>query len=204
MLQRRGFKVTMIDQWGPGNSHSSSGGETRLIRCIYGASPFYTAMANRAYTLWRQIEPELGSKYLFPSGCLWFVDENADDLIDQALPIIENEGLEYEKIDPDTARSRYPEVNTDDLRYIVYEKKTGYLLARAACQAIKELFVREGGEYLLSEVQRPSIKNEKIKGVELSSGEWIEADHYIFACGPWLRVLLSIRLACHKVGIVTF
>ena len=29
MLQRRGLRVTLIDQSGPGNSRSSSGGETR-------------------------------------------------------------------------------------------------------------------------------------------------------------------------------
>jgi glycine/D-amino acid oxidase-like deaminating enzyme len=31
-LLRNGARVTLIDAWGPGNSRSSSGGETRVIR----------------------------------------------------------------------------------------------------------------------------------------------------------------------------
>src|SRR5437868_14626258 len=36
-LVRRGARVTLIDAWGPGNSRASSGGETRVMRAIYGA-----------------------------------------------------------------------------------------------------------------------------------------------------------------------
>src|SRR6478752_4053158 len=35
-LLRRGVRVTLADAWGPGNSRSSSGGETRVIRGTYG------------------------------------------------------------------------------------------------------------------------------------------------------------------------
>jgi len=188
MLQRRGHKVTLIDQWGPGNSRSSSGGETRLIRCIYGTNSFYTAMANRAYKLWQQYEPELGAQYLFPSGCLWFAGEDPDNLLNVALSLMKKEGLEYEKLDPDVVRSRYPQVNIGGFEYVIDEKKAGYLMARAACQAVKALFIKEGGEYMLSEVKRPSITIEKINGVELA-GKRILADQYIFACGPWLKDL---------------
>ena len=31
-LLRSGARVTLVDAWGPGNSRSSSGGETRVIR----------------------------------------------------------------------------------------------------------------------------------------------------------------------------
>src|SRR5947207_5496586 len=35
-LRRAGALVTLLDAWGPGNSRASSGGETRVIRTIYG------------------------------------------------------------------------------------------------------------------------------------------------------------------------
>ena len=35
-LQRGGMKVTLLDQYGPGNSKSASGGETRGVRSSYG------------------------------------------------------------------------------------------------------------------------------------------------------------------------
>src|SRR5215218_8740896 len=34
-LLRKGYKVTLVDQFGPGNNQASSGGETRVIRAFY-------------------------------------------------------------------------------------------------------------------------------------------------------------------------
>ena len=45
-LRRAGALVTLLDAWGPGNSRASSGGETRVIRGVYGPSRIYTAMAS--------------------------------------------------------------------------------------------------------------------------------------------------------------
>ena len=46
-----GAQVELIDSWGPGNPRSSSGGETRVIRAIYGADRVYVEMVKRAYEL---------------------------------------------------------------------------------------------------------------------------------------------------------
>src|SRR5687767_5889956 len=51
-LRRLGANVTLLDSWGPGNARSSSGGETRVIRAIYGADREYTEMVRRAFTMW--------------------------------------------------------------------------------------------------------------------------------------------------------
>ena len=47
-LLERGARVTLVDAWGPGNSRSSSGGETRVMRGTYGPDQPYTEMAARA------------------------------------------------------------------------------------------------------------------------------------------------------------
>ena len=119
---------------------------------------------------------------------MWFVGEDADDVIDEALPILESEGLDYDKLTPEAVANNYPLINTADLRYIVHEKKTGYLLARAGCQAVKDLFVREGGDFILAKATPKSIINQGLNGVKLSTGEVLEADQYIFSCGPWLEI----------------
>src|ERR1051326_7529235 len=41
-LLRSGARVTLVDEWGPGNSRASSGGETRIIRGTYGPAQPYT------------------------------------------------------------------------------------------------------------------------------------------------------------------
>jgi glycine/D-amino acid oxidase-like deaminating enzyme len=38
-LQKMGARVTLIDTWGPGNSRSTSGEETRGVRSSYGDRP---------------------------------------------------------------------------------------------------------------------------------------------------------------------
>src|SRR5437867_3044312 len=58
-LLRRGAKVTLLDAWGPGNARASSGGETRVIRGIYGGDPDYIRWVERSFALWRQM-PEQG------------------------------------------------------------------------------------------------------------------------------------------------
>src|SRR5437762_12840777 len=55
-LRRAGALVTLLDAWGPGNSRASSGGETRVIRTIYGPTRKYVEMAARALALWREWE----------------------------------------------------------------------------------------------------------------------------------------------------
>src|SRR5262245_32154578 len=55
-LLRSGFRVTLVDAWGAGNARASSGGETRVIRAVYGGNATYSEMAARALVLWREAE----------------------------------------------------------------------------------------------------------------------------------------------------
>src|SRR5438477_7842498 len=70
MLLRRGARVTLVDAWGPGNSRASSGGETRVIRGVYGASRIYTTMAARAFVLWKENEERWKRKLYRRTGAL--------------------------------------------------------------------------------------------------------------------------------------
>ena len=56
-LQRGGMRVTLLDQYGPGNSRSTSGGETRGVRSSYGDRPQglqWGGWAIRAMKLWKK------------------------------------------------------------------------------------------------------------------------------------------------------
>ena len=71
-LSGRGDEVVLVDQFEPGDRRATSGGETRLIRCAHGAESDYTAMARRAWTLWRELEQESGVDLLTETGVCWF------------------------------------------------------------------------------------------------------------------------------------
>ncbi|MDN5213526.1 FAD-dependent oxidoreductase [Fulvivirgaceae bacterium BMA12] len=185
-LRRKGFKVINIDQWGPGNAWSSSGGETRLHRFVYGAESIYTKLAVRAHQLWLENEKKFGKQLFFPNGVLWFTkDVNNSDFIKTSLRHFQEVGLSFDKLSPDEARKRYPFLHVDDLSALILEKTAGYLMAREACQSVTKAFVSEGGTYLQSPVKPGSIKNNQLDNLLLKDSK-LKADVYVFACGPWI------------------
>ena len=190
-LLRKGFKVTNIDLWGPGNASSSSGGETRLLRCVYGIGNIYTRLAARAHLLWLENEKGFGRQLFFPSGALWFVkDTDESGFINESLNGLDELELDYEKLTPGEAGKRYPLLNVTDLSSLVLEKKAGYLLAREACKSVTKRFVSEGGTYLQSTAKPGVVKNNKLSNLLLTNGN-MEADAYVFACGPWMADIFS-------------
>src|SRR5260370_19755837 len=54
-LRRSGKRVVLIDTYGAGNSRSSSGDESRIVRMGYGADEIYTRSALRSLRLWREL-----------------------------------------------------------------------------------------------------------------------------------------------------
>lgn len=195
MLQERGLNVTLVDPWGPGNSRSSSGGESRLIRMVYGENQLYTQLATRAYDLWERYQRLFGKRCLYPTGNLWLCPEE-DAVIEQAIEILDKNELPYSRIDPSKAAKQFPAYNFDDIGFVLHEKKTGYLLARESTIAVRNYFVRKGGKYLrcVADVEG-LLKYGDV--LSMSDGSKIRADAYISACGPWLRELFPDWLSNH-------
>jgi len=94
-LLRRGAQVTLVDAWGPGNARASSGGETRVIRGVYGPDRIYTEMAARAFRLWHENERRWNKMLYRRTGALWMLgDEGA--YARAAMPILKDNGFAYE------------------------------------------------------------------------------------------------------------
>jgi sarcosine oxidase len=184
MLQRAGYKVTLIDAWGAGNSRSSSGDETRVIRSVY-VDKIYAEMAHRAAQIWRENESSFGMKIFHSIGVINLIGKD-DSRLKAALKHFDDLGFKYEEFSKQEAAKRYPYFNLEDINQVVLENNGGYLLARMGCHVVKERFVKEGGTYKLAEATPLSIFNEKLEGIQLSDGTKLKADSYIFACGPWL------------------
>jgi glycine/D-amino acid oxidase-like deaminating enzyme len=185
MLRRRGARVTLIDAWGPGNARASSGGETRVIRGVYGADRIYTAMARRAFALWHENEARWKKTLYVRTGALWMVAD-AGDFVRASMPFLKEFAFAYEELTPAEAGKRYPQIAFDGIRWALLEKEAGYLLARRSCADVVEGFVAEGGEYRESQASPGEIANGRLSGVTLSDGSRLTADAYVFACGPWL------------------
>lgn len=184
-LLRRGASVTLLDAWGPGNARASSGGETRVIRATYGPDRAYVEMAARSLLLWKENEKRWGRRLYRRTGVIWMAGK--DDRYERAaLPLLRDAGLACEELGPAEAARRYPQIDFDRVNWVLHERDAGYLLARRACQAVMEGFVSEGGEHRQAAAQPGEIAGGVMEGLPLSDGTRLSADHYVFACGPWL------------------
>ncbi|MGB6676044.1 MAG: FAD-dependent oxidoreductase, partial [Terriglobales bacterium] len=146
-LLRRGARVTLIDAWGPGNSRSSSGGETRIMRSTYGPNQPYTKMAARALRLWKEHEARWARQFFHRTGVLWIATSENDRYQRGSLPMLREAGIAYEELSGREVGQRWPQMDVEDVRWAIYESESGYLTARTACQAVVEGFQAEGGEY---------------------------------------------------------
>jgi sarcosine oxidase len=184
-LLRRGARVTLIDAWGAGNSRSSSGGETRIIRGVYGSDRLYVDWTARSFALWKEAEQRWGRRLYRRTGVLWMAGED-DSYVRASLPFLKDAGLAIEEISPEAAGKRFPQIDFAGVHTIFFEPEAGYLFARRACQAVAEAVVAEGGEVRLTAGAPDAFQGGALRGLELSDGSTLRADLYLFACGPWL------------------
>jgi glycine/D-amino acid oxidase-like deaminating enzyme len=169
-LRERGCRVTLVDAWGPGNSRASSGGETRVLRAVYGSDRLYVQWVARSLEAWRDAERRWGVRLYHPAGVLWMCSAE-EDYVRASLPLLADEGLSVSEIGLDEARRRFPQIDTAGLRSVYFEETAGYLMARRACRAVAEAVARAGGE---------------VRQARVLPGELPAADAWVFACGPWL------------------
>ena len=187
-LLRSGAHVTLVDSWGPGNSRSSSGGETRVIRGTYGSQLIYTEMAARALALWKENESRWHRQLFHHTGVLWMV--GSDEQFERAaLPVLSKAGWKYETLTPTDLERRYSQINFDGVKWAIFESESGYLKARESCRMVVEAFQSEGGAFLEAAVRLPRMSAGELGLVSLSNGATLTADYFVFACGPWLGEL---------------
>jgi len=186
-LLRSGARVTLLDAWGPGNSRSSSGGETRIIRGTYGPNQPYTKMAVRALQVWKEHEQLWRSQLFHRCGVLWMAADGSDQFERQSLTALREAGLPFEELSAHEMAKRWPQINFEGVRWGIYEPESGFLRARVACQTVVNGFMKEGGRFRIASVVPGDLENRCADGLTLSDGTKLIADKYIFACGPWLE-----------------
>ena len=184
-LLRAGMRVTLVDAWGAGNARASSGGETRVIRAVYNGVPLYSAMVARAFVLWREAEQQWKRQVLFRTGALWMCATD-DSYVRRSIEPMKSVGLSVDQMTPAEAAKRYPQMGFRDVRSVFFEPEAGFLTARVACELVRETFVREGGTYARAWVRPGATAGGRLTRITLSDGQTLDADRYVFACGPWM------------------
>jgi monomeric sarcosine oxidase len=187
-LLERGARVTLVDAWGPGNSRSSSGGETRVMRGTYGPDQPYTEMAARALKLWAKYEKRWKRQFLHRSGVLWMASGRDDAFERGSVEMLRAAKIKFQELSVPKMKKRWPQINFENIEWGIFEPDCGYLDTRASCQAVVEAFIAAGGEYRQTAVVR-RVEASPYKdrpNIVLANESYLTADVYVFACGPWM------------------
>jgi glycine/D-amino acid oxidase-like deaminating enzyme len=177
----------LIDAHGPGNSRSSSGDESRIIRMGYGADEIYTRSAVRSLALWHSLFEASGEPLFSPTGVLWLAHEG-DPYPTQTIETLQRVGVRYEQLTSGELKKRYPQFEVAGISWGLFEPDSGVIMARRAVQAVVRAAIQRGVEYLQDAVVPPEDA-EKLHQLVTLSGRHVSAEKFVFACGPWLPKL---------------
>lgn len=201
-LRGTGKSVVLLDPHGPGNSLSSSGDQSRIIRTGYGGDEIYTRSALRSLQLWKDFSARRDDPLFHQTGVLWLAHED-DPYPLRTRETFHNLGIPFEKLTTSELAQRYPQIGLERISWAMLEIDGGVLFARRAVQAVVREAIRIGVEYLEEAVSGPGVPpvshaqdaRATLEMITTMQGRRISAGAYVFACGPWLPKIFPELLA---------
>jgi sarcosine oxidase len=161
-----GHDVTLYEQFEVGHTRGSSHGRSRIVRLAYPELEF-VELAKESFAGWRELEREAGVELLELNGLL----ELVGDLAQGSSAALDAAGAEYELVDAETARRRWP-VGVPDGWTALFQPEAGIVRADRAHRAFVEGAVARGAE--LRERTRVESLDE------------VDADVVVLTAGPWV------------------
>jgi monomeric sarcosine oxidase len=200
-LARGGQRVAIVDAYGPGNSRASSGGETRVIRCAYGANDTYTRWAARSLEQWKALLGDAQPSYFHETGVLSLVHGRSAEAFAHhavaSLRVLAAAGVPHERLERADLKRRFPQFNFGQARWAIHEPAGGAIMARRSVQRVVAAAIAAGASYVDGRVNRiaEAVSDGPLKAVSLADGRTLRASAFVFACGPWLPKICPAALA---------
>jgi sarcosine oxidase len=196
-LRAAGCDVTLVDAYGPASPRASSGDQSRILRCGYGADEIYSDFARRSLTQWHTLEARTGTSLWHPCGVLLLADAG-DPYAIATRETLARGGYALEWLDAERLRERYPHLDASDTSMALLEPDCGVLMARRAVRTLASELVRSGARMLRGKAVVPAagrrVRSIGLAGDGTAGGGSIDGDAFVFACGPWLPSVLAPAL----------
>lgn len=206
-LHARGATVTVVDAYGAAHSRSSSGDETRIVRCGYGPDAIYSELARRSRDQWRVLAERFGGNepLWHESGVLWMA-AGADAYTAATRDTLTRLGMPPEVLTSSELRERFPLFNTEGIEAALLETECGVVAARRAVRSLIGDLEHRGLTIVRARIEAP--EGNALRAVRSSEGAEIAGDRFVFACGPWLPgvfpALLRNRIRPTRQVVVYF
>jgi monomeric sarcosine oxidase len=166
-LARRGHDVLLVEQFQVGHKHGSSHGRSRIVRLAYPEVEF-VELAKEAFVGWRELEQESGQALLELNGLLELVETAGQSSRDA----LEAAGAEYELLDADAARKRWP-VGVPDGWTALFQPEAGIVRADLAHRAFVDRALARGAR-LEEEARVEALEEVDAKVVVVTAGSWVK------------------------------
>jgi glycine/D-amino acid oxidase-like deaminating enzyme len=192
-LQARGADVTLIDAYGAAHSRSSSGDETRIVRCGYGPDAIYSDLARRSLDQWRALDRRAGrpEPLWHQCGVLWMA-AGSDPYTTATRQTLGRLNLPSEGLDPAAVSKQFPQFNTDGIETTLLERECGVVAARRAVRALVADLGQRGVRMMTTQIVAPD--SSPVRMLHSRSGVKVAGDRFVFACGAWLPDLFPAVL----------
>ncbi|TCP20726.1 sarcosine oxidase [Scopulibacillus darangshiensis] len=190
-LAKRGQKVLGLEQFGPAHDKGSSHGGSRIIRQSYFEDPAYVPLLLRAYELWDEIGRESGEEVLTVTGGLMMGPPDSVT-VSGSIKSAKKWDLEYELLNPDDIRRRFPLFNPSPNTMALYEEKAGFVRPELSVYTHLLQAEKHGADLRFFESVQSWEAHPSGEGVRVfTNNGTYEAGKIIISAGSWAPQLLE-------------
>jgi sarcosine oxidase len=190
--RKLGASVVLIDAYGPGNSRSTSGDETRGVRTSYGDRPNgeqWMQWASRSIQRWKAWDDEWGRdlkmRLFVTTGDFIFRNE-WENFTKTTRDLFVKNGIKHESVDVAIAKKEFPQFDLRGITACLYEAEAGVVRARRSTQCVAEVLQKMGGDIVVARAYPGPLEAGRMGSLILNNHEVVKAQNYVFALGPWL------------------
>jgi FAD-dependent oxidoreductase domain-containing protein 1 len=186
-LQEKGFagKIRVVER-DPSYRQSSTALSAASIRTQFGCA-VNIRMSLFGADFFRNIKSRLGPEAdigFVESGYLILGSPETSAARLAGLEMQRREGAEVERFDPSELLARFPWLNVEDLGLSTFgTRNEGWFDAWSLLSLVRRKARDRGAEYIEAEAQSLAIRNGRVAGVKLASGETLDADWCVNAAG---------------------
>lgn len=182
--------MVLVDAYGAGSARATSGGDSRGLRFAYGDRRLYSEMAVEAASRWEERQAAWSEDLVVTTGRVSLYPE-LTDTVRTTVGTLDEVGVAREVLTPEEIRRRWPQVSVEGVGAGLFEPGAITIRANRACRVVAREVARAGGEVRIGRVLAPDEEPSggHLARVRLDDGEALEADAFVFACGPWLPQL---------------
>ena len=186
---RRGYRVLGLEQFAPGHDRGSSHGYHRLIRLSSFNQDGYVPLAERAMTLWRELEAAGGETLLTMTGEVALIDPGANPGYAANVERMIARGRR-ERLSADDLAARFPGFRLTGDMFATYEATAGFLRSELGIITHARLAARHGATLRTETAVTGWAPDGDGVMVTTTAGSY-RAARLILAAGPWSAELLG-------------